>query len=71
MNLKYIKNGIPFLSWLLVDVLFLIAIFTGITLSEDKVDILKTRWVIDEALRINPELQAARLSWDASKERVP
>lgn len=71
MNLKYIKNGILFLSGLLVAVLFLIAIFTGITLSEDKVDVLKTRWVIDEALRTNPELQAARLSWDASKERVP
>jgi outer membrane protein TolC len=32
---------------------------------------LRLRWVIDEALRANPELQAANLRWDASKERVP
>lgn len=43
MNLKHIKNGILSLSGLLVAVLFLIAIFTGNTLSEDKVDVLKTR----------------------------
>ncbi len=70
MNLKYINNGIFFLSRLLLAVLFLIAIFTGITLSEDKVDVLKIRWVIDEALRMNPELQSAKLGWDASTEKV-
>ena len=71
MNLKYIKNGFLFFSRLLVAVLFLIAIFTGITLAEDKAAVLKIKWVIDEALRMNPGLQAAGLSWDASKKRVP
>ena len=70
MNLKYVKNGIFFLSKLLLAVLFLIAIFTAIALAEDKADVLKIRWVIDEALRMNPGLQSANLRWDASAEKV-
>jgi outer membrane protein, heavy metal efflux system len=69
MNLKYIKIGF-FLSMLLSVVLFIFVIFTGIALSEDKVDVLRIRWVIDEALRMNPELQSANLRWDASAEKV-
>jgi outer membrane protein TolC len=45
--------------------------FADFALSEEKADTLRIRWVIDEALRANPELQAANLRWDASKERVP
>ncbi|MCR4290179.1 MAG: TolC family protein, partial [Candidatus Scalindua sp.] len=58
--------------------LFIIAVFTEIALSEemteiteDKNDILRIRWVIDEALRSNPDFKSAKLNWDASKERVP
>ncbi len=61
MNLKYIKNGFLFFSRLLLAVLFIVVIFTGITIAEDKSEVLKIRWVIDEALRMNPELQSAKL----------
>ena len=67
MNLKYIKNRFSLFSKLLSAVLFIVVIFTGIVIAEDKPDILKIRWVIDEALRVNPELQSAKLRWDASK----
>ncbi len=70
MNLKYIKNRFSLFSKLLSVVLFIVVIFTGIAIAEDKPDILKIRWVIDEALRMNPELQSAKLGWDASTERV-
>ena len=70
MNLKYIKNRFSLFSKLLSAVLFIVVIFTGIVIAEDKPDILKIRWVIDEALRVNPELQSAKLRWDASTERV-
>ena len=70
MNLKYIKNGFFLFSKLLSVVLFIVVIFTGIAIAEDKSDILKIRWVIDEAVRMNPGLQSAKLGWDASTERV-
>lgn len=71
MNLKYIKNRFFFFFKMLLAVLFIVVIFTGIAIAEDKGDVLRIRWVIDEALRSNPELQTARLRWDAAKERVP
>ncbi|MFV1977071.1 MAG: TolC family protein [Candidatus Scalindua sp.] len=40
-------------------------------MREERNDILKIRWVVDEALRSNPGLKSARLRWDAAKERVP
>ena len=70
MNLKYIKNRFFLFSKLLSVVLFIVVIFTGIAIAEDKSEVLKIRWVIDEALRMNPELQSAKLGWDASAERV-
>ncbi len=70
MNLKYIKNRFSLFSKLLSLVLFIVVIFTGIAIAEDKPDTLKIRWVIDEALRMNPELQSAKLRWDASTEKI-
>ncbi|MBS1258938.1 MAG: hypothetical protein MAG551_02002 [Candidatus Scalindua arabica] len=70
MNSKYIKNRFFFFSRLLSVVLLIVVIFTGIAIAVDKSDILKIRWVIDEALRMNPELQSAKLGWDASTEKV-
>ncbi len=70
MNLEYIKNGFFFFSKLLSVVLFIVVIITGMAIAEDKSDILKIRWVIDEALRMNPELQSAKLGWDASTEKI-
>ncbi len=70
MNLKYIKSRSFFFSKLLSVVLCIIVIFAGIAIAEDKPDILKIRWVIDEALRMNPELQSAKLRWDASTEKI-
>jgi outer membrane protein TolC len=52
-------------------VLFFIAMVTGIVVAEDKANVLEIRWVINEALRSNPEFKSAKLNWDASKERVP
>jgi Outer membrane protein len=71
MDLKNIKNGLFFFSKLLLTVLFLVTTFSGIAIAEDKNDILRIRWVIDEALRSNPDFKSAKLIWDASKERVP
>jgi outer membrane protein TolC len=70
MNLKYIRNRFFLFSKLLSVVLFIVVIFTGIAIAEDKSEVLKIRWVIDEALRMNPGLQSAKLGWDASAERV-
>jgi outer membrane protein TolC len=70
MNLKYIRNRFFLFSKLLSVVLLIVVIFTGITIAEDKSEVLKIRWVIDEALRMNPGLQSAKLGWDASTERV-
>lgn len=50
--------------------LFSIAVFTEISTAEEKSNVLKIRWVIDEALRSNPALQAAKLRWSASLERI-
>jgi outer membrane protein TolC len=56
---------------MLLVVLLIFVGFADFALSEEKADTLRIRWVIDEVLRANPELQAANLRWDASKERVP
>ena len=70
MNLKIIKNVIYSFSLFFSALLFSIAILTEISMAEEKTDVLKIRWVIDEALRSNPELQSAKLSWNASTERI-
>ncbi len=70
MNLKYIKNRFFFFSKLLSVLLFIVVIFTGNAIAEDKPEVLRIRWVIDEALRMNPQLQSAKLGWDASSERI-
>jgi outer membrane protein TolC len=44
--------------------------FTEVSIAEDKTNVLGIRWMIDEALRSNPELQAAKLRWNASSERI-
>ena len=71
MNLKYIKNRLFFFSQLLLSVLCIVATFSEITKAEERNDILRIRWVVDEALRSNPQFKSAKLNWDASKERVP
>ncbi|MFQ5713168.1 MAG: TolC family protein, partial [Candidatus Scalinduaceae bacterium] len=71
MNLKYIKNSFFFFFRVSLVLLLVSGIYTKIALSEEKADTLRIRWVIDEALRTNPELQAAKLRWDASKEKIP
>jgi outer membrane protein TolC len=71
MNVKYITNGFFLFFKMLLVVLLIFVGFANFALSEEKADTLRIRWVIDEALRANPELQAAKLRWDASKERVP
>jgi cobalt-zinc-cadmium efflux system outer membrane protein len=70
MNPKIIKNRIYFFSLFFSALLFSIAILTEISIAEEKTDLLKIRWVIDEALRSNPGLQSAKLSWNASTERI-
>jgi outer membrane protein TolC len=70
MNSKNIKNRIYPFSMLLPALLFSIAMFAEISTAEEKTDLLKLRWVIDEALRSNPALQSAKLRWNASSERI-
>ncbi|MEE9260336.1 MAG: TolC family protein [Candidatus Scalindua sediminis] len=71
MNVKYITNGFFLFFKMLLVVLLIFVGFADFALSEEKADTLRIRWAIDEALRTNPELQAAKLRWDASKEKVP
>lgn len=71
MDVKNIRNGLFFFSKLLLTLLFIVETSSGIAIAEDKNDILRIRWVIDEALRSNPEFKSSKLNWDASKERVP
>ncbi len=71
MNVKYIINGFFLFSKIWLVVLLIFVGFADIVLSGEKADTLRIRWVIDEALRANPELQAANLRWDASKEKIP
>ncbi|MBC8553129.1 MAG: TolC family protein [Candidatus Brocadiales bacterium] len=66
----YLKKRTIFLSKLLLPVLFIILIFTGIALSEEKDSILRIREIIDEALLMNPELQSSKQSWNASTEKI-
>lgn len=68
MNSKYSKSRIFSFSLFLSAVLFLM--FTETSLAEDKTNVFTIRWVIDEALRGNPELQASKLRWSASTERI-
>ncbi|MCP4268561.1 MAG: TolC family protein [Candidatus Brocadiaceae bacterium] len=70
MNSKSSKIRIFYFHMLLSAVLFSITIFTEIAIADDKADILEIRWVIDEALRANPELESAKLRWSASTERI-
>lgn len=70
MNSKNSKNRIVSFSLFLSALLFSIAMFTETSIAEEKNDVLEIRWVIDEALRANPELQAAKLRWNASSERI-
>lgn len=70
MNVKYITNGFLLYFKMLLVVLLIFVGFADLALSEEKADTLRIRWAIDEALRTNPELQAAKLRWDASKERI-
>ena len=70
MNSKIIKSGIHSFSIYLSTLLLSIAMFTGTVMGEGKADILRIGWVIDEALRANPELQSAKLRWDAASERI-
>ncbi len=70
MNSKIIKIRIYSFSMFLSALLFSIAMFTEISIAEDKADVLEIRWVIDEALRSNPALQSAKLRWSASTERI-
>jgi outer membrane protein TolC len=71
MNVKHIINGFFLFSKIWLVVLLIFVGFADFALSEEKTDTLRIRWVIDEALRANPELQAANLRWDASKEKIP
>jgi len=52
LNILYIKQ--------LLIPLFIVLMLTGISTAEDKNDVLEIRWVIDEALRGNPGLQASK-----------
>jgi len=70
MNVKYMTNKFFFFSKIWLIALLIFAGFADITLSEEKADTLRIRWVIDEALRTNPALQAAKLRWNASKEKI-
>ena len=70
MNSKNIKNRIYSFSMLFSALLFSIAIFAEISIAEEETNVLKIRWVIDEALSSNPELQSAKLRWNASTERI-
>lgn len=71
MNLEKINSVCLSFSRLLLIMLSVTAMLAGITMADDSNNVLKIRWVIDEALRSNPELNSARLNWEASKERVP
>jgi len=70
MNVRSSKDGIFFLSKLLLVALFIVVTLTEIVLSEDKDNTLRMQDVINEALRMNPELQAAKLSWSVSTEKT-
>ncbi len=68
MNSTNTKNRTFSFFLLLSAILFLI--FTELSIAGDYPDILKSKWVIDEALRANPELESAKLRWSASTERI-
>lgn len=71
MGIKQITNKFAFLLKTFMIVFFVCTGIAKIVPAEDMHDILRIRWVIDEAISSNPELQSAGLRWDASKERVP
>ena len=70
MNSIYFKNKIITFSMFLSALFFSVAMFTENSIAEQETDVLKIRWVIDEALSQNPELQSAKLRWSASTERI-
>ncbi|GAX61115.1 heavy metal efflux pump protein CzcC [Candidatus Scalindua japonica] len=70
MNSGIIKNRFFSFFMSLSALLLFIAMFTNIVTAEENTNVLKIRWVIDEALRANPELQAAKLRWSASTEKI-
>lgn len=66
MDQKYITK--KFISFFIIFTVFVG--FIDIAFPDGKTDVLEMRWTIDEALRSNPELQSAKLRWDASRERI-
>ncbi len=70
MDQKCCKTRAFAFSKLLIIPLFIATMLTSTSMAEDKPNVLEIRWVIDEALRSNPELQAAKLRWNASTERI-
>ncbi len=71
MNFERLTNNITFLSKTLLILLLLFSGLTKNASSNEESDIVKMDWVVEEALKKNPELQAAKLRWEASKERIP
>ncbi len=71
MELKYSKNAFLYFSQLLLTALFVVVTVSEIIKAEDRNDILRIRWVIDEALSSNQELLAVKLRRDAAKEKIP
>jgi len=70
MNLKHISNKFIYFSKIFLVMLLAITGFAGIALCAEKPDVVRMDWVVGEALKENPELQAAKLRWEASKERI-
>ncbi len=70
MDQKYNKTMIFVFSKLLMIPLFITATLTSISIADDNSDMLELRWIIDEALRANPGLEATKLRWSASTERI-
>ncbi len=70
MDQMYIKTRTFAFSKLLLIPLFFAAMLTSVSRADDTPDLLKVRWIIDEALRANPGLESAKLRWSASTERI-
>lgn len=70
MSVMNSKKGIIFFSLLLLTALCVKLLFAGIVIADDESNVLRIRDVIDEALRKNPELQSAKLRWEASREKI-
>ena len=70
MDRKYSETRIFAFSKLLLIPLFITTTLSSTSIADDKSDILEIRWVIEEALGANPGLEAAKLRWSASTERI-